>query len=246
MAKDNHGPAAPNPTRALRVAVIIPALNEAGNIGDLVAETLAQPALGSEGRVIVVDNGSTDDTAAAARRAGALVVAESRRGYGYACAAGVHAAAGADAIVFLDGDHSSRPSELAQVLEPLRRDEADLVLGSRTRGHIAPGAMPSHQRFGNWLTSGLMRRLYGIDVTDLGPYRAIRVDLLASLAMREMTYGWPTEMTVKAARGRARIVEVPVSFLPRRSGRSKVSGTLRGSVLAAYYILGVTLRYAWG
>ncbi len=240
-----HGSAA-NPPLALRAAVIIPALNEAGNIGDLVAETLAQPALGPQGRVIVVDNGSTDGTAAAAQAAGAQVVAEPRRGYGYACAAGVRAAAGVEVIAFLDGDHSSRPAELARVLEPLRRDEADLVLGSRTRGHIAPGAMPSHQRFGNWLTSGLMRLLYNIDVTDLGPYRAIRADLLASLEMREMTFGWPTEMMVKAARRRARIVEVPVSYLPRRSGRSKVSGTLRGSVLAAYYILGVTLRYAWG
>jgi hypothetical protein len=133
---------------------------------------------------------------------------------------------------------------LPRLLAPLTAGAADLVLGSRVLGHVAPGAMPFQQRFGNWLGAALMRRLYRVTVTDLGPFRAIRRELLAGLAMREMTYGWPTEMTVKAARRGARIVEVPVSFYPRRTGKSKVSGTLRGTVLAAYYILGVTLRYA--
>ena len=228
----------------MRIAVIIPALNEAGNIGDLVVETRSQAILGVECSIIVVDNNSTDGTGEVAQHAGAQVVFESRRGYGFACAAGVRAASDSEILVFLDGDYSSLPSELNRVLTPVLAGSADLVLGSRVRGDIEPGAMPPHQRFGNWLASNLMRFLYHVDVTDLGPYRAIRADLLSSLGMREMTYGWPTEMMVKAARRNARILEVPVSFCNRRSGRSKVSGTVRGSILAAYYILGVTLRYA--
>ncbi len=223
------------------IAVIIPALNEAGNIGRLVTEVLEILLI----QVIVVDNGSTDATAEEARAAGAQVVYEARRGYGYACAAGVVAARDADVLAFLDGDYSSLPAELPSILNPILADEADLVLGSRPRGHIASDAMPPQQRFGNWLASRLMNLLYGLSVTDLGPYRAIRRSLLETLDMREMTYGWPTEMTVKAAKRGARIVEVPVSFHSRRAGRSKISGTLRGTILAGWYILGVTLRYAW-
>jgi glycosyltransferase involved in cell wall biosynthesis len=226
----------------MKTAVIIPALNEAGHIGPLVQETLEQQV----DWVIVVDNGSTDDTAVIAQKTGAIVVSEPRRGYGYACAAGTAVAGdyGADLLVYMDGDYSSLPQELPQLLMPLQQNLADLVLGSRTLGHIAARAMPPHQRFGNWLSARLMRRLYGLPVTDLGPYRAIRASLLASLNMQEMTFGWPTEMTVKVARQSGRILEVPVSWHVRRSGQSKVSGTLRGSILAAYYILGVTLRYA--
>jgi len=224
----------------LTVTVIIPALNEAGNIAELVAAVLAQ----NVAQIVVVDNGSTDDTGASARAAGALVVREDRRGYGHACAAGVAAADG-DILVFLDGDFSFLPEELPRLIEPIQRGGADLVLGSRTLGHIQPGAMPPHQRFGNQLTAGLMRLLYRLAVTDLGPYRAIRRELLLGLGMAEMTFGWPTEMIVKAARQAARIHEVPVSYAPRRAGKSKVSGTLRGSLLAGWYIIGVTLRYSW-
>ncbi len=227
----------------MNVAVIIPALNEGSNIGALVRETLAQPVR----RVIVVDNGSTDDTAAQAKHAGADVVCERRRGYGAACAAGVAALmADTDVIAFMDGDYSMLPAELPRLLAPLAEGRADLVLGSRALGRIEPGAMTPPQRFGNWLAAALMRLLYGLRVTDLGPYRAVRRDLLIGLGMQEMTFGWPTEMIVKAARRGARIVETPVSFHPRRAGESKVSGTLRGTVLAGYRILAVTLRYARG
>ena len=223
----------------MKISVIIPALNEEETISRLVAETLRQPV----DEVIVVDNASTDNTVQRAGSAGARVVHEARRGYGYACAAGV-AASEADLLVFLDGDYSCLPQEIPILLEPLLNERADLVIGSRELGHITPGAMPPHQRFGNWLMARLMSALYGQKLTDLGPYRAIRRELLVSLAMREMTFGWPTEMTVKAASRNARIVEVPVSWLPRRAGKSKISGTLKGTILAAYYILGVTLRYA--
>jgi glycosyltransferase involved in cell wall biosynthesis len=225
-----------------KIAVIIPALNEATHIGPLVQETLTQPI----DWVIVSDNGSSDDTAVNAQNAGAIVVHEPRRGYGYACAAGTASALdrGVDILVYMDGDYSSVPSEIPRLIEPILQDKGDLVLGSRVLGHIAAGAMPPHQRFGNWLSATLMSRLYGIAVTDLGPFRALRAGLLESLRMSEMTYGWPTEMMVKVAKRRDRIKEVPVSWHVRRSGRSKISGTIRGSVLASIYIMGVTLRYA--
>ncbi|HID51019.1 MAG TPA: glycosyltransferase family 2 protein [Anaerolineae bacterium] len=228
--------------QSLTTAVIIPALNEAGNIGELVRQTLAQPV----DWVIVVDNGSTDDTAVLAQAAGAKVVTESRRGYGYACAAGTAVALSlnADILVYMDGDFSSLPEEMPRLLTPIQADEADLVLGSRTLGEIAAGAMLPHQKFGNWLSSRLMSWLYHIRVTDLGPYRAIRAAAMRQLDMQEMTFGWPTEMMVKTAKKQYRIREVPVSWHVRRSGQSKVSGTLRGSLLAGYYILGVTLKYA--
>lgn len=236
--------------QSLTTAVIIPALNEAGNIAELVRQTLAQPV----DWVIVVDNGSTDDTAVLAQAAGAQVVTESRQGYGYACAAGTAVALQLNAgiLVYMDGDFSSLPQEMPRLLAPIQTGAADLVLGSRILGEIAAGAMLPHQKFGNWLSSRLMSRLYHIRVTDLGPYRAIRAATIRQVEMREMTFGWPTEMMVKVAKRNAaaeqgrssRILEVPVSWHPRRSGQSKVSGTLRGSLLAGYYILGVTLRYA--
>lgn len=232
------------PDNPFSIAVIIPALNEGGNIRALVQDVRQiVPA-----HVVVCDNGSSDNTATEARVAGAHVVYEPRRGYGFACAAGVTEAValGADVVAFLDGDHSFLPAELPRLLAPILFDQADLVLGSRWLGRIAPGAMPPQQRFGNWLAARLMSALYGIPLTDLGPYRAIRLPLLLSLDLREMTFGYPTEMMVKAARRGARLVETPVSFHPRRSGRSKVSGTLRGTLLAARYILGVTVRYAYG
>jgi glycosyltransferase involved in cell wall biosynthesis len=224
----------------MKISVIIPALNEAGNIAALVAEVYATAPV----EVIVADNGSTDDTAAAARRAQARVVSEPRRGYGYACAAGVMAARTAEVLVFLDGDYSFLPRDLPGLIQPIERGDADLVLGSRTRGYIERGSMPPQQRFGNWLTARLMNRLYGLSITDLGPYRAVRRSVLDQITMQEMTYGWPVEMIVKAAKHHARIVEIPVSYHSRRAGQSKVSGTLSGTLLAGWRILSVTLCYA--
>lgn len=228
--------------RILFTAVIIPALNEAGAIGAVVGDALDQGV----DWVIVADNGSTDETAEIARAAGALIVSEPRRGYGYACAAGTARGIelGAQVLVYIDGDYSSVPAELPRLLDPLNENQADLVLGSRVLGSISEGAMPPHQQLGNHLSSWLISVLYGVEFTDLGPYRAIRTNLLQELGMREMTFGWPTEMMVKAAKKGARIEEVPVSWKRRRAGQSKVGGNLRGSLLAAYYILGVTVRYA--
>jgi glycosyltransferase involved in cell wall biosynthesis len=223
------------------VTVIIPALNEAGNIRQLVGEVRGAAAVD----VIVVDNNSTDATAREARLAGARVVSELRRGYGYACSAGAAAAGAADILVFMDGDYSFSPGDLPGLLAPISSGQADLVLGSREEGSIMPGSMPLPQRFGNWLVARLMNTLYGISITDLGPFRAIRRELLMELDMQEMAYGWPTEMIVKTARQKAHILEVPVSYRSRRSGKSKVSGTVRGTVLAACSILTVTFRYAW-
>ena len=227
----------------MKTAVIVPALNEEGNIESLVRQLLARAAVTW---VVVADNGSDDGTAAAAERSGAFVISEPRRGYGYACAAGTEAALrlGAETLIFIDGDFSSSPAEIERLLQPLYAGAADLVLGSRTLGQIDAGAMPSHQLFGNKLSSWLMSWLYQVKVTDLGPFRAIRAELLLSLKMEEMSFGWPTEMMVKSARQGARIVEVPVSWRARRSGSSKVGGTVRGSILAAYHIMRVTLRYA--
>ena len=238
------GVGGPTRAHAPTTAVVVPALDEAGNIGSLVEELIDQ----SVDWVIVVDNGSVDETAAVAATAGAKVISEVRRGYGHACAAGTEAAIarGADLVAYIDADHSSRPDELAALLQPLVDDEADLVLGSRALGLIEGGAMAPHQRFGNRLSAALMRRLYGVTVTDLGPYRAIRGSLVERLDMKEMTFGWPTEMTVKCASAGARIVEVPVTWRVRREGKSKVSGTVKGSILAGYQILRVTLRHRLG
>jgi len=223
----------------MRVSLIIPALNEADCLPSLLAEVPA----GLIHQVMVVDNGSTDNTAEVARTAGALVIDEPRRGYGFACAAGTAVAEG-DVLVFMDGDGSFAPGELPDLLAPLVRDEADLVLGSRMRDNPRRVAMPPHQRFGNLLFVRLLCYRYGLTLTDLGPYRAIRRELLLTLNMQEYTYGWPLEMIIKTARRRKLIVEVSVTYRPRFAGQSKVGGTLHGSILTAYRFFIVTLRYA--
>ena len=224
-----------------RVFAVIPALNEAAVIGTVV-RGLPRDLLH---QVIVVDNGSTDGTATAAWEAGAVVATEPERGYGAACAAGVALARrlGATVIVLLDGDASDVPGDLPAILAPVLAGEADLVMGSRARGSIERGALTPQQRFGNRLAARILRR-YGLAITDLGPFRAIRADALAALDMRERTYGWSTEMLVKAARAGLRVREVPVSYRKRAGGRSKVGGTMRGSIEAAAVILQTAYRYA--
>ena len=223
----------------VNVVTIIPALNEEAAIAQVV--TAVPRDIVSQ--VIVVDNGSTDRTADIARIAGATVVPQPERGYGAACHAGVMASEGADVLVFLDGDGSDVPQEIRLILGPIVQDRADLVIGSRLAGQREPGAMPPHALFGNWLASKVLRLLYRVRITDLGSFRAIRRAVLLDLGMQERTFGWPVEMIAKAARRGYRIVEVPVTHR-RRVGRSKVAGTLKGSVLAAYHIFATVFRYA--
>jgi glycosyltransferase involved in cell wall biosynthesis len=224
-----------------RIAAVVPALDEAASIGQVV-QGLRSQALVPLDRVIVVDNGSSDGTGEIARLAGASVVREARRGYGYACLAGVRAA-DADVIVLLDGDAADDPGDLPEVLGPLLRDEADLVVGSRALGSREIGSMTPQQVMGNRLAAWIMGAIYKLRVTDLGPFRAIRRADLLALDMREMTYGWSVEMMVKAARAGYRYREVPVEY-HRRIGVSKVGGTLRGSLRAGWSILSTALRYS--
>jgi len=220
-----------------RIAVIIPAVDEEAAIGRVVAEI---PALASQ--VIVVDNGSRDGTAEAARAAGARVVAEPRRGYGQACLTGIAAAEGADIFAFLDGDYSDYPGQLVDVVAPLLAGQADLVIGSRHLGRRAAGAHPLHAVLGTRLCVFLMNRLFGTRATDLGPFRAITAPALAKLDMCDRNFGWTVEMQVKAALRGLRVVEVPVDYRPR-IGQSKVSGTVTGTVRAGAKILGTLARY---
>jgi glycosyltransferase involved in cell wall biosynthesis len=222
----------------VRVSVIIPTHNEAQAIGRVLADLPA----GVVTEVLVVDSNSTDGTPAIAESMGARVLHEPRRGYGRACLTGLDAADAPDIVVFLDGDYSDRPDELPLLLEPIVERRADITLGSRLTKRNAPGALPWHQAFGNRLAALLIRLLYGVPLTDLGPFRAARADVLQHLALQEDTYGWAVEMILKGALAGYRIVEVPVSYYPR-IGTSKISGTLRGTVGAAWYILSRIVSY---
>jgi glycosyltransferase involved in cell wall biosynthesis len=222
----------------LHVVAILPALDEEQAVSLVVAELA-----GLVSEVVVVDNGSRDRTEEVARAAGARVVREARRGYGHACLAGIAAAGAAEVLVFLDADHSDDPRQLAALLAPIEADEADLVVGSRRLGRRARGAHPWHAVLGTRLCVALMNGLVGTRATDLGPFRAITREGLARLDLRERTFGWTVDMQLQAARRGLRVVEVPVDYRPR-IGRSKVSGTLSGSVRAGAGILGVIARYA--
>ena len=225
----------------MTVTAIIPALNEEESIRQ-VLEAIPGDAVTE---ILVVDGGSSDATVTIAQAEGARVIHESRRGYGRACATGVAAARG-DILLFLDADGADDPTQLPDLLAPLQGNRADMVLGSRLAGEIAPGAMPYHQRFGNQLAAWLIRRLYGLELTDLSPFRAVGRQSLLSLEMEDMGYGWPTEMIVKAARKGWQVVETPVRYRPRIGGRSKISGTVRGTILATHHILKTIFRYARG
>ena len=230
-----------NAGRRARVSVVIPALNEEATIGDVVREM--PPGLLRE--CIVVDNGSTDETALRARSAGARVVSETRRGYGQACATGAACADPAsDVVVFLDGDGSDAPSEIAMIAGPVLDGSYDFVIASRLRGNREPGSLLASQVFAGWLAGVAMRLLYKVRYTDMGPMRAISRQALDSLGMTEMTYGWNLEMQMKAARGGLRILELPTTCRCRRGGVSKVAGSFQGSIKAAYRITEVLLRIA--
>jgi glycosyltransferase involved in cell wall biosynthesis len=221
----------------MKTVLVIPALNEALVIGDLVRRVPRDVV----DEVIVVDNASTDATAAVAREAGARIVSEPRRGYGAACFAGVTALPpDAGIAVFIDADGSQHPEEIPRVVGPIRAGRADLVLGAR----ILDAHHPVHAAAGTRLVARFVAWRWRVAITDFGPLRAVRTDLLARLRMRDRAAGWPVEMVVKAAVLGARIVEVPVSHSPRLAGRSKVSGTFRGTVRAGYGFLSAVLRAA--
>ena len=222
----------------MRVSVVIPTRNEAQAIARVLADLPSDQVT----EVIVVDNNSTDGTAEIAARLGAQVICEPRRGYGQACLTGIAYTHAPDVLVFLDGDYSDRPAELPLLLAPIAGDRADITIGSRLAGPRVAGALPWHARFGNWLAAGLIRNLYGPKISDLGPFRAVRADVLRAVDLEETTYGWAVELILKGATQGFRIVEVPVSYHPR-IGKSKISGTFRGTLGASWFILSLIARY---
>jgi len=222
----------------VRVSVVIPTHNEASAI----SRVLADLATNLVTEVLVIDSNSTDGTPDLAAKLGARVVHEPRRGYGRACLTGLAMTDAPDVVVFLDGDYSDRPEELPLLIAPIIEGRADITLGSRLGAQRLPGALPWHAVFGNWLAANLIKLLYGARISDLGPFRAARADVLRELALEEATYGWAVEMILKASLRGFRIVEVPVSYYPR-IGKSKISGTVRGTFGAAWFILSLIVRY---
>lgn len=220
------------------IALVIPALDEEHAIGPLLDEvdrTLVRD-------VIVGDNGSRDATAIIARERGAEVVTVTDRGYGAACAGALtRLADDIDLVVFMDADGSDDPSEIRSLVDPIRRGEADLVIGARR--YVEKGALTPQQRFGNWLATRLIAWIYGHRYTDLGPFRAIRRDLLDGIGMRDRRYGWTVEMQVRALQLKARVAEVPVRYR-KRVGKSKISGTVTGVIKAGWWIVYTIIKYA--
>jgi len=227
------------------VDVIIPALNERESL-PLVLADIPEDCVRE---VVVVDNGSSDGTGEVAAASGATVVREEVRGYGGACLTGLAYLRGKPeppgVVVFLDADYSDHPEELPGLVLPIAQGRADLVIGSRISGQREPGALLPQARIGNFIAARLIRLLYGLQVTDLGPFRAVRWDVLTSLDMRDPDFGWTAEMQVKAAKARLRVVEVPVSYR-RRVGHSKITGTLSGTLRAGWKILYTVFRHAGG
>jgi len=222
----------------VRVSIVIPTHNEALAISRVLADLPSEIVT----EVLVVDSNSTDGTPEIAAKMGARVIREPRRGYGRACLTGFDAANNPDVVVFLDGDYSDRPAELSRILAPITEGRADIMLGSRLGKQRTRGALPWHAAFGNRLAAGLIRLLYGVKISDLGPFRAARADVLRELDLVEATYGWAVEMILKGALREFRILEVPVSYFPR-IGKSKISGTLKGTLGAAWFIVSLIVRY---
>lgn len=224
------------------IKVIIPAYNEEDSIARVISDI---PELVQE--VIVVNNGSTDQTPINAKNAGATVLEEQRKGYGYACLKGMDhieaSEAKADIVVFLDGDYSDYPEQLPELIAPIESGAMDMVIGARVGDQREAGAMTPQQVFGNALACTLMKWFYGATYTDLGPFRAIRYDALKALAMEDKTYGWTVEMQLKALKHKLRYTEIPVRYR-NRIGVSKVSGTVKGTLMAGYKILGWIFKYS--
>ena len=225
------------------IDVIIPAYNEAESIAKVIADIPTNIR-----DIIVVSNNSTDDTEVNAKGAGATVLKEPNKGYGYACLKGMQYIAGKqplpDIVVFLDGDYSDYPEELTTLVAPIIKENLDFVLGARTKALREEGSMTGPQIFGNWLATSLMRILYRSTFTDLGPFRAIKYDKLVALSMQDKTYGWTVEMQLKALRKKYRYREIPVHYR-NRIGVSKVSGTVKGAIFAGVKILGWIFKYGF-
>ena len=225
-----------------RIAVIIPAFNEEGSIGQVLDDIPSDIVE----EVIVVNNASSDRTAEEAEKLNATVLTETRRGYGSACLKGLEYAMpkGFDVIVFLDADYSDHPEEMPSLLRPILEEKYDLVIGSRSIGQREKGAMPPQAIFGNWLATLLIRLFWGYRFTDLGPFRAVRTEALKQIGMEDTNYGWTVEMQIKAARLGLKATEVPVSYR-KRIGVSKISGTIPGSLKAGWKILYTIFRYGF-
>lgn len=227
-----------------KIKVIIPAFNEQNAVGQVIDEI----PMDIVDEVIVVDNGSTDNTQEIARSKGATALYEPRRGYGRACLKGIDYLSNQlekpDIVVFIDGDRSDYPAEMRNLVLPIIENNVDFVIGSRALGHKEDGSMTPQQIYGNWLATTLIRLFYNTTYTDLGPFRAIRYKSLIRLGMRDKTYGWTVEMQIKAARYKLRIEEVPVNYR-RRIGVSKVSGTVKGTIMAGYKIILTIFKYLW-
>jgi glycosyltransferase involved in cell wall biosynthesis len=226
-----------------KIRVIIPAYNEQESIGKVIAEI---PKIVSE--IIVVSNNSSDNTEMVAKNAGATVLKENQKGYGYACLLGMdHIAKTApdtDIVVFLDGDYSDYPEELLLLIQPIIEDKIDMVIGARVTHLRLPNSMTPQQVFGNWLATFLMKIFFGAKFTDLGPFRAIKYQKLLELKMEDKTYGWTVEMQLKALKQDLTYTEIPVRYR-KRIGISKVSGTIRGTVMAGFKILGWIFKYSF-
>jgi glycosyltransferase involved in cell wall biosynthesis len=224
------------------IAVIIPAMNEAEAVARVIADI--PPGIASE--IVVVNNNSRDATPEIARRCGATVIDELRRGYGFACMRGVNYLAARtnipDIVVFLDADYSDFPGEMPELIRPIVEGSYDMAIGCRSAHKRGRDVMPVQQIWGNWLAIWLIKLIYGIKFSDLGPFRAIRFNDLLALNMKDRTYGWPVEMQLKALKRGMRICEVPVSY-QARIGKSKISGTFRGTILAGYKIISTIIKY---